>query len=334
MSNTHSQSKKVTCFLIRLSLITLLLGSCSRSQQLGMGETPQAILDYKLNNPEVILTPDQSITLLSHCAELGERHAAPAFEKTVSIFAGNTGAGKSTTINALLGCQMKAEMDEFGEQRIVVDPESPRKEVIPIGHGTRSRTFMPQIVQTPDESNSAYCDCPGFSDTRGAEINIANAINIRKVLQQATGAKAVFLVSYAGLSDDRGSSIRNVEAMCHQMFGSADHLRAYQSSVLLGITKAPCYTTSGQPISISSIRLRLNASNNDIAQILANRIFLFDPLDRATDNPDFWSLARCRNEIMKLPAIPQRSTISLFQTTLTDGDRKYLLATYDNSDLR
>jgi hypothetical protein len=67
MSNTHSQFRKVTCFLIRLSLVTLLLGSCSRSQQLGMGETSQEILDRKLNNPEAILTPDQSITLRDLC---------------------------------------------------------------------------------------------------------------------------------------------------------------------------------------------------------------------------------------------------------------------------
>jgi flagellar biosynthesis GTPase FlhF len=70
--------------------------------------SPQEILDYKLRNPETALTPDQSITLLNHCAELSEQNAAPTAEKTVSIFAGNTGAGKSTTLNALLGCQMKA----------------------------------------------------------------------------------------------------------------------------------------------------------------------------------------------------------------------------------
>ena len=70
--------------------------------------SPQELLDAKLANPNRGLTPDQSITLLNHCTELGEQNAAPAAEKTVSIFAGNTGAGKSTTINALLGCQMKA----------------------------------------------------------------------------------------------------------------------------------------------------------------------------------------------------------------------------------
>jgi hypothetical protein len=41
---------------------------------------------------------------------------------------------------------------------------------------------MPQIVRDLDNNDMAYCDCPGFSDNRGAEINIANAINTRRVL--------------------------------------------------------------------------------------------------------------------------------------------------------
>jgi hypothetical protein len=294
--------------------------------------TPQEILDNKLRNPEAVLTPNQSITLLNHCVELGEQNSAPAAEKVVSIFAGNAGSGKSTALNALLGCQMKAvrprELGLPGTGRVfIVDPESPREEVLPIGHHVRqSQTFLPQIVQTPDEPNSAYCDCPGFSDTRGAEINIANAINIRKILQQATGVKAVFLAEYTDFIDGRGSSIRNMEAMCKKMFGGADNLRRYQNSVLLGITKAPFYDED-EPLTRNTVRELLTGSDSDIAAILANRIFLFDPLDRAADNPDFWSMQRCRIEIAQLGHIPQQQAANLFQTALTDGDQVHLLDT-------
>jgi hypothetical protein len=318
--------------VILLSLATVLLGSCSRAHQLGVGDTPQEILDNKLRDPEAVLTPSQSITLLNHCVELGEQNEAPAAGKTVSIFAGNTGAGKSTTLNALLGCQMKAvrprELGLPGAGRmVVVDPESPREEVLPIGHhGRQSQTFLPKIVQTPDEPNSAYCDCPGFSDTRGAEINIANAINIRKILQQATGVKAVFLAEYTDFIGGRGSGIRNMEAMCRKMFGGADNLRRYQNSVLLGITKAPFYDED-EPLTRNTVRELLTGSDSDIAAILANRIFLFDPLDRAADNPDFWSMQRCRTEIAQLGHIPQQQTENLFQAVLTDSDRTHLLDT-------
>jgi hypothetical protein len=134
------------------------------------------------------------------------------------------------------------------------------------------------------------------------------------------------LTDYNGLLVDRGSSIRNVEAMCHQMFGSADNLGKYQNSVLLGITKAPIYVDD-EPLTQNIVRELLTGCNSPIAQILANRIFLFDPLDRATDNPDFWSLAQCRNTIVQLSAIPQQQTKNLFQTTLTDGDKVHLLNT-------
>jgi predicted GTPase len=293
-----------------------------------MQEDPQEILDKKLCDPETVLTPSQSITLLNHCAELGEQSAATAAGQTVSMFLGNTGTGKSTTLNALLGCRMRAEFnDETDEETIIVDPSSPREEVMPIGHSSRSQTFMPQIAQDPDNPNSAYCDCPGFSDNRGAEINIANAINTKRVLQQAAGVKAVFLTEYSDLIGNRGNNVHAMENMCKKMFGGADNLRRYQNSVLLGITKAPLYNRRGQPVSINSVRSRLTQNNTPIAQILANRIFLFDPLDRAMDNPDFWPIERCRTEIAQLEYIPQQQAVHLFQTTLTDSDKVHLLTT-------
>jgi energy-coupling factor transporter ATP-binding protein EcfA2 len=332
MPTAHSHPRGIACFLIRISLVTLLLGSCSRPHQLGMEDDPQEILDNKLRNPEAVLTPDQSITLLNHCAELGEQNAAHAANKIVTMVVGNTGAGKSTTLNALLGCQMKAvrprELGLPGVKRIViVDPESSRKEVMPIGHhGRQSQTFLPQIVQNPDNPNSAYCDCPGFSDTRGAEINIANAINIRKILQQATGVKAVFLTQYSDLIGSRGNNIRAMESVCHQMFSGIKNLRRYQNSVLLGITKAPLYE-EGELVTKNMVRGLLTDANSDIATILANRIFLFDPLDRATDNLDFWHREQLRTVISQLRHIPQQQAKNLFQTTLTDGDQVHLLDT-------
>jgi hypothetical protein len=147
MCTSYSTLSRFTYLIVLLSLGAGLLGSCNRAQQLGMKDNPQEILNHELNAPEAVLTPNQSITLLNHCAELGEQNAARAAKKTVSIFAGNTGAGKSTTLNALLGCQMKAvKPSELGlpglKRVVVVDPESPRKEVMPIGHTHRSYPIL------------------------------------------------------------------------------------------------------------------------------------------------------------------------------------------------
>jgi len=231
----------------------------------------------------------------------------------------------------LVGCEMKlVKPGELGlsgiKKVVVVDPESHVREVVSIGHGRRSHTFLPQIVPDPEHTHRAYCDCPGFADNRGAEINIANAINTRRVLQRARGVKAVFLAEYAGLIGNRGSSIRALESMCHQLFGNADNLRRHQHAVLLGITKAPLYEDD-EPVTRSMMHSLLTRTNTPTMQILADRIFLYDPLDRGRDNPDFWSVERCRDEIDQLDSIPQREATTLFQTVLTDSDRTHLLNT-------
>jgi energy-coupling factor transporter ATP-binding protein EcfA2 len=292
---------------------------------------PQEILNIKLNNPHAELSPNQSISLIDHCAQLGEQNATLSTDRETCLFLGNTGAGKSTTVNCLMGCEMKlvkpSELNLSGVRKVVmVEPGSTRAEVMPIGHGGQSRTFMPQIAPDPDNSNKAYCDCPGFSDNRGAEINIANAINTSRVLQQARGVKAVFLAEYADLIGSWGNNTRALENMCDQLFGSAENLRRHQNSVLLGITKAPFYEDD-EPVTRNMVQSLLTQVNTPTAQILAQRIFLFDPLDRGGNNPDFWSIEYCRNEIDQLASIPQREATTLFQTVLTDSDRTHLLNT-------
>ena len=289
--------------------------------------SPQEILDRKLNDPQAVLTPNQGITLMAHCAQLGEQNATTVQPKEACLTMGNTGAGKSTTVNCLVGCRMSAEEGEWGEETISVAPDSTIPEVMPIGHGEPSQTFLPRIVLDPNNLGNAYCDCPGFFDNRGPEINIANAINTKQILQQAKGVKAILLTSYNGLCEDRGTSMQNLMKMCLQMFGNENNLERYQNAILLGITKAPIYTRNGQPISINAIRNRLTQSRNKTAQILAKRVFLFDPLDRGSENPDFWSLERCRTEIAQLDTIPQQEARELFQTALNNDDRAHLLDT-------
>ena len=303
-----------------LSLGTGLLSNCSQAHQLGMEDDPQEILEMKLNNPQTELTPTQSVFLLGHCVALGEQNAATVANKSAITTLGETGIGKSTSINYWMGCDMVLRTPEaLGlqgglEDVIVVDPESTRPEVASIGHGDVSHTFMPQIANDPD-NNRAYCDCPGFTDNRGAEINIANAVNIRQVLQQASGIKAVFLTKYQSLGD-RGLGIRRMENMCQQLFGSVDNLRNHQDSVLLGINRAPAQTD------LPRIRRRLEATGSPVLQLLANRTFLYDPLEQG--GADFWSRDRFLTEIEQMPAIPQQVARNLFQTVLT-GDDKVML---------
>ena len=322
MCTAYLQSRKSIYHVMLLSLGTIILGSCSRSHQLGVETNQQDILDMRLANPSQELSTTQSIALIEHCAQLGEQNAEDANNKEAITILGETGTGKSTSINHWMGCQMELRTpEELGvqgvlEEVIVVSPDSDQPEATSIGHRMVSHTFMPQIIQDPDCNTRVYLDCPGFSDTRGAEINIANAINTRRVLQQARGVKAVFLTNYRGLSDERGNNIRAIERMCSQMFGGIDNLENHKDAILIGINRAPLQTR------LHRIRAHYTQIGSPSMKILANRTFLYDPLGRGGE--DFWSREQFLEEIRQMPCIPQEVASNMFQTVLTDSDKTAL----------
>jgi flagellar biosynthesis GTPase FlhF len=285
----------------------------------------QELLSMKLNDSTIALDTSDSAEVVSYCADVGQQNTAATTDKEAVTILGDTGAGKSTSVNCWVGCDMvlrtPKELEEMGiegelEDVIVVHPDSECPGVASIGHGESSHTLIPQIIQDPNRATRVYIDCPGFLDNRGEEINIANAMNINHALRNASGVKAVFLASYPGLITNRGERIRNIENMCQQLFGGIDNLRRHQKSVLLGINRVSLQTN------LNRIRTRLTQGGSPIMQILAQRTFLYDPLERG--GADFWSRDRFLTEIEQMPAIPQRLAEKLFQTVLTGDDKAML----------
>ena len=142
-------------------------------------EKAHDLLQRKPADPTSALSESASISLLMHCVQKGEENAKQIKDKEAIMVIGNTGSGKSTFLNYLLGCAMtRKDPEELGltglADIVIVSPDSTLQEVTPIGHSQISKTFMPQIVQDTQDPAIAYCDCPGFLDNRGPEINIAN----------------------------------------------------------------------------------------------------------------------------------------------------------------
>jgi tRNA U34 5-carboxymethylaminomethyl modifying GTPase MnmE/TrmE len=62
----------------------------------------------KLQNPHLALSVDEQIECLTGCIAVGATRAKQAKGKDLLMFIGNTGAGKSTMVNFLHGCDMES----------------------------------------------------------------------------------------------------------------------------------------------------------------------------------------------------------------------------------
>ena len=87
--------------------------------------------------------------------------------------------------------------------------------------------------------STAYCDCPGFLDNRGAEINFANAVNIKHALQEDKCVKVLILINYHSLFADCARDLTDMLNICTHLFGSTANLEHFQEALLLGVTQVP-----------------------------------------------------------------------------------------------
>ena len=283
------------------------------------------LLLKKLNDAKCRLSEQESIDLLTTCTAYGEHNARDIKGKEAVIVIGNTGAGKSSFVNYLAGCEMvfKGKKKKDGKmskkKHLVVKPKAEGgclDEIMPIGHDKKSKTFMPHIETTAQQIT--YCDCPGFLDNRGAEINIANAVNIRKAFSQAKGVKVIILINYCSLKADRGRGLTDMINICSHLFGSTQNIEKYKDSILLGISQVSPYDPEFDG---DEFKEWLTEDTPEIMKVLAERVFFFDPIDREIDGA--WKRAECLQQITKLKPITNPGNI--FKTVLTDSDEQALL---------
>ena len=276
------------------------------------------------NDPLHPLSAEESIQLLNMYISEGVVNAQKLSGKEAVVVMGNTGAGKSTFVNYLMGCEMTSKDPEdlglvdLDDEVVVVLPRSEGgllDEIMPIGHSKQSKTFLPHIERDPRSvSPYAYCDCPGFLDNRWPEVNIANAVNIRRVLQEASSVRLLILLNYDTLKVDRGRGLSELLKICTQLFGSSQQLSAHKDSVLLGITHVPVNKR------MDRVRKFILKDSPSVLQDLTGRMFFYDPLEKG--GVDFITRAGCRSMIESL--VPLKDSGKLFHTVLTDSDERML----------
>ncbi|CAF0898603.1 unnamed protein product [Adineta steineri] len=129
-------------------------------------------------------------------------------DKKIIFFLGNTGSGKSTTIHFLAGSKMirtniqglnhiaPTEIRNSDLKRVVTAPfaKSITRCITPV-------TVCFKDIGAYGHDSIILCDSPGFDDTNGSEIDIANGIAIVRAIQACESVKPVVLISYKSIGD-------------------------------------------------------------------------------------------------------------------------------------
>ncbi len=110
---------------------------------------------------------------------------------------GQTGAGKSTIINFL----MKKKIIEVNHPEgggTYYDVENSEESKFKIGKNvTSSETDNINVTSLKQKNSNVYLvDTPGFSDTRGLEIEIANMANLQNVINKCNSIRPVLVLNY------------------------------------------------------------------------------------------------------------------------------------------
>ena len=148
---------------------------------------------------------------------------------------GRTGSGKSAFINLLAGKPLFARRNE-NTLELVLDS----LDMLPgitIGNEHPSETSVPHSWKY--NANTIYWDCPGFSDNRGLEYEIANAFLIKKLFDAHQTCKVVIVIADSDINDPRITHLLSAVRALDAFFQSdIDRIRQGLMLVVSGVNPA------------------------------------------------------------------------------------------------
>lgn len=218
---------------------------------------------------------EDQIKLISSKIKDGETAIKEATGKDLLIFIGNTGSGKSTSINYINGCTMESfEMENECMSKIRVSPKSKVPDITKIGYGKNSYTEVPVVVE--GNKNMAYLDCPGFFDNRGAETNIANVVNIKNVLKVAKSVKIILTLDFHNLIANRDRGLAEMEDLALKFFGgNQDSVIKNKKSLTIAVTHI-----DNKEHRVKNLdNLKKEFKKFPLSSQLLDQIITFDPLN-------------------------------------------------------
>lgn len=197
-----------------------------------------------------------------------------AANKNIVLVLGNLGAGKSSIVDYLLGCRMRAE--NRGTRRVAV-PEEGQQVYAPIGHSFEAQTLFPEVY-TNGTSSYFYCDCPGFEDNRTLEERICASISTQMAINKASSVKVMVVIDNNSFRVDRAASFRKLSNTLSKLFSRLDHFDQQEEfPFLFVINKADPWVEAAHVV--ADIREIISAEDTTIATMLSRVQGRFRSLD-------------------------------------------------------
>lgn len=192
----------ILMFIKRLSLFVLMISVLSLNFVFSATRLSSDDVQELYQNADQALSSNSVKKIKAKIEEHLPKIAA-AKNQDITVFLGNTGAGKSTMVNILSGIVL-AE-GAFGTLELPAGTAG-----LTMSIGCDSVTQCPQSLNSP--SLGLLFDMPGFKDTNGTVTDLINAALMKSLLENARSVRVVMVMSqsevealraagYAGLSE-------------------------------------------------------------------------------------------------------------------------------------
>lgn len=143
---------------------------------------------------------------------------------------------------------------------------------------SQTRYINPVTVSFKDgQENVILCDTPGFGDSSGPKVDIANGIGIIKAFQGSKSVKPIVLISLKGLS----KRLEGLRELLQTLFGIIPNLRSQLNTFSDSFTKSAANDRDHLRASLVNLRDSLNS----LGESDGNLIALLEDILRKFDKP-------------------------------------------------
>ncbi|ETO08112.1 hypothetical protein RFI_29278 [Reticulomyxa filosa] len=184
-----------------------------------------------------------NIKLMLELVKKAEEAANTIQNQNVILLLGGTGAGKSTLIHFLAGSTMKEQIVDG--VRHIAPVQIKNKALANVRTSAKAESETRYITAVPinlkgmnilvDIDSVVLCDTPGFEDTSGPEVDVANGIGVIRALQNCKSVKPVVLISYTAL----GNRMNCVKDLARTLVSIIPSIENHLSAFSYVFTKMP-----------------------------------------------------------------------------------------------